>query len=62
MKFIDQIQPDVVLLGSNHTAGYSDADWIGGTSDLLARIEPHAGRAAIMQSTPSLPFDARARV
>ena len=59
VKFIDQIQPDVVLRDAKHTAGYSDADWIRGTSDLLARIAPHAGRVVIMQSTPPLPFDAR---
>jgi hypothetical protein len=57
LDFIANLKPELVVLGSTHTANYSMADWIDGTRSLLARIAPNAERIVILRSTPHLPFD-----
>ncbi|MBD8873107.1 acyltransferase family protein [Rhodanobacter sp. DHB23] len=51
------IKPDVVLLGSTDTSGFSKEQWITGTTKVLDVLHPAVGRIWLLRDTPSLPFD-----
>lgn len=57
LRFIADIDPDIVVLGSTSTYEFGEADWVRGTASVLDAIDDSAGRIAIMRSTPALPFD-----
>lgn len=54
---VAEIKPDVVLLGSTDTAGFSKEQWITGTAKVLGVLHPAVGRIWLLRDTPSLPFD-----
>ena len=60
LDYIGEVKPDLVILGSSHTAAFTQAEWIEGSRDVFLRITPHAGELAIMRSTPLLPFNGAA--
>jgi len=57
LDLVSKLAPNMVVLGSTHTAGFSKEDWIEGTRSVLSRIAPHVGKVFILRSTPHLPFD-----
>jgi Predicted acyltransferases len=54
---VAEIRPDVVLLGTVDTDGFSKAQWVDGTAKVLAVLSPAAGRIYLLRDTPHLPFD-----
>ncbi|BFI96750.1 MAG: acyltransferase family protein [Rhodanobacter sp.] len=52
-----RIRPDVVLLGTVDTNGFSREQWVAGTSKVLAVLSPAAGHVWLLRDTPMLPFD-----
>lgn len=58
-QFIVELKPEVLILGSTHTAEFRPEDWVGGTRSLLAVLSPHVGNIAVIRSTPHLPFDGK---
>ncbi|MFK2879017.1 acyltransferase family protein [Rhodanobacter hydrolyticus] len=54
---IAEIKPDVVLLGSTDTNGFSREQWVTGTAKVLGALNPAVGRIWLLRDTPSLPFD-----
>ncbi len=57
LDYVAAVRPDVVVMGTTHTADFDETGWVDGTGDVLARIAPAAGRIFIMRSTPVLPFN-----
>ena len=57
LDYIAETQPDVVIMGTTHTAGFNKDTWISGTDRVLSRIAPSSGSVWIMRSTPILPFN-----
>ena len=54
---IAEIAPDMVIFGSSHVYGFTQAQWHDGTARILRRISPVVGEIYILRSTPTLPFD-----
>lgn len=57
LEYIKQLQPDTVVMGSTHSAPYTEDEWVGGTRSIVAAIAPHVRNLTIIRSTPALPFD-----
>lgn len=57
LDYITHLGPDVVVMGTTHSASFSKDDWIEGTNDVLARVAPASREVFIMRSTPVLPFN-----
>lgn len=51
------IRPDVVLLGTVDTYGFTQEQWVDGTAKLLRVLSPSSGHVYILRDTPTLPFD-----
>lgn len=56
LNYIAKLNPEMVVMGSSHTAAYTGTEWVQGTQSVLARLAPHAKKIAILRSTPALPF------
>ena len=54
---VARLKPDVLLLGSVDTNGFSKAQWVDGTAKVLDVLSPAAGRIYLLRDTPHLPFD-----
>lgn len=54
---IAKIKPDVVLLGTVDTDGFTRKQWIDGTTKVLERLSPVSGHVYLLRDTPGLPFD-----
>lgn len=57
LKRIAVIKPDIVILGSSETNGFTRSQWIDGTARVLDVISPAARKLYVLRSTPQLPFD-----
>ena len=57
LDYVAELRPDVVVMGTTHTADFDRDEWVEGTEAVLARISPVAGKVFIMRSTPTLPFN-----
>lgn len=51
-------KPDILILGSSYTYGFSEHDWTEGTIRVLQQVSHVSGSVAILRSTPVLPFNA----
>lgn len=51
------LKPDIVLLGTVDTDGFSKAQWIDGTARVLDVLSPAVGHVYLLRDTPRLPFD-----
>lgn len=54
---VASLHPDIVLLSTVATNGFSQAQWTEGTSRVLASIAASVNRIIILRGTPRLPFD-----
>ncbi|WP_049621760.1 acyltransferase family protein [Frateuria defendens] len=54
---VARIRPDVVLLGTVATNGFTEPQWVEGTARVLSAISGSAGRIYVLRGTPRLPFD-----
>lgn len=54
---IARIKPDVMLLGTTDTNGFSKEQWIAGTVKVLDILSPAVRRIWLLRDTPNLPFD-----
>ena len=54
---MDSVKPDVLILGSATTYGYSETQWIEGSSRVLERLSKAAATVFVIPGTPSLGFD-----
>jgi len=54
---VASIKPDLVVFGSTYTTGFTQTQWIEGTSRVLKLIAPSSGHVFIMRGTPVLAFD-----
>jgi hypothetical protein len=59
LRYVAQLHPDVVLLGSTYTYDFSPEQWTTGTASVLKSLSSQAGRIYVLRATPRLPFDAR---
>jgi len=54
---IAKIRPDILVMGSTYTTGFSKSQWVDGTSRILEKLTPASGHVYVMRSTPTLAFD-----
>ncbi|WP_243041749.1 acyltransferase family protein [Dyella sedimenti] len=54
---IASLKPDIVVLGSVATSGFTRDQWIDGTAKVLTRLSPAVGRIYMLRGTPHLSFD-----
>jgi hypothetical protein len=54
---LDGIRPDVVVVGSASTYGFSEWSWVEGSARILERLSKAAGKVFVIPGTPSLGFD-----
>jgi len=52
-----KIRPDVTLLGTTDTDGFSREQWVSGTTKVLDVLAPAVGHIWLLRDTPRLPFD-----
>lgn len=57
MERVAELKPDMILMGSADSYGFTQRQWIEGTGKVLKVLAPAAGHVYILRNTPSLPFD-----
>lgn len=60
-KVLDRLpewQPDVVVVGSASTYGFSDQEWISGSQRVWEKIQKTGARVVVLPGTPTLDMDA----
>lgn len=57
LEQVASIKPDVVVLGTGVTNGFTKEQWIKGTSRILAALTTKSGHIYLMRGTPHLAFD-----
>lgn len=54
---VEQMKPDVVILGSAATYDFTAEEWRQGFASVWAQVSRAAGQIYVLRATPSLPFD-----
>ncbi|MCX7513729.1 acyltransferase family protein [Frateuria hangzhouensis] len=57
MKYLAEMKPDTVILGSVATYAFTARQWVGGTERILAPLAAASGHVYLLRSTPRLPFN-----
>ena len=57
LEQVAKLKPDLVLLGTVDTNGFSETQWIHGTTRVLDVLSPAVGHVYLLRDTPRLPFD-----
>lgn len=57
VRYLTDLRPEVLWMGSVATYAYSMEQWIGGTKRLLSSLSPAVGHIYLLRSTPHLPFN-----
>lgn len=57
LQALTVLKPDVVILGSTSTYGFSKKQWLDGTARVLNVISSSAGHIYLLRATPEMPFD-----
>lgn len=57
VETVAKLKPDVVLLGTVDTYGFSENQWIAGTESVLKQLSLATGHIYLLRDTPHLPFD-----
>jgi hypothetical protein len=54
---LDNLKPDVIILGSASSYGFSEQSWLEGSARVLERLSIAARKVFLIPGTPSLGFD-----
>jgi hypothetical protein len=57
LDYITSLHPDVVVLGSSSSYGFSEAQWRAGTARVLEKLHDNVPAIYVLESTPLLPFE-----
>lgn len=57
LDYIDQVEPDVLFIGSSAFYNFTTEDWIGGTRRILDRVASSANNVVLIPGAPRLSFD-----
>jgi hypothetical protein len=57
LDYLSALNPDLVFLGSASTYDFTEAQWIDGSSRVLARLAEAAGKLIVIPGTPKMSFD-----
>lgn len=60
VAMLQELKPDLVVSGSSSSYPFSQQQWIEGSKRVFLLLASSAERVVILQSTPTLPFDAPA--
>lgn len=52
LQWVEAARPDVVILGSSNSYGFTEQEWVAGTRHVLRRAAAAAGHVALLRSTP----------
>jgi peptidoglycan/LPS O-acetylase OafA/YrhL len=54
---LERLRPQVIVVGSAATYGFSEASWVEGSARVFERLSRSAGKVFIIPGTPNLEFD-----
>ena len=54
---LERLQPEVIVVGSAATYGFSEESWVEGSARVFGRLSRSAGKVFIIPGTPTLEFD-----
>lgn len=54
---VASLKPDLLLLSTVSTYGFTESQWVDGTSRILGPVTGSARRIVLLRATPTLPFD-----
>ena len=57
LKAVAALKPDVLILGSTSTYGFTRTQWLDGTSNVLNAVAADVGHIDLVRATPDLPFN-----
>ena len=57
LDYIDEVEPDIVFIGSSASYAFSEAQWTEGSKRILQRLTRAARQVVIIPGTPPLSFD-----
>lgn len=57
LQQVASLKPDIVVLGSAATYGFTHAQWVSGTDSVLDVLSKAAAQLYVLRGTPHLPFD-----
>jgi len=57
VRQVASLKPDIVVLGSASTYGFTQAQWMDGTDSVLSVLSKAATQIYVLRGTPHLPFD-----
>ncbi|HEY9131862.1 MAG TPA: acyltransferase family protein, partial [Dyella sp.] len=57
LDYVRTLRPDLVMLSTVSTNGFSEQQWVEGTERVLERLSQATGHIYILRATPYLPFD-----
>jgi len=57
IEYLEELQPDIVFIGSAATRIFSESEWVEGTERVVARLAVAARHVVIIPGTPALSFD-----
>lgn len=57
LQQVASLKPDIVVLGSAATYGFTQAQWVNGTDSVLGVLSKAAAQLYVLRGTPHLPFD-----
>lgn len=60
LQYLEEIQPEVVILGSSHSYAYSADEWNDGSRRIFEQLRATAGEVYLLLPVPTLGFDAPA--
>lgn len=57
LEQVSATKPDVIMLSTVSTNGFTQKQWVDGTTKVLGAISTSAGHIYVLRGTPDLPFD-----
>jgi peptidoglycan/LPS O-acetylase OafA/YrhL len=57
MRQVASLKPDILVLGSASTYGFTQAQWMDGAASVLSVLSRAATQIYVLRGTPHLPFD-----
>lgn len=57
VSVVSSLKPEVLIMGSAESYGYSEEQWYRGTVSILSQVTQATKQTFIIRATPTLPFD-----
>jgi len=57
LDYIDQVEPDILIIGSSAFYKFTESDWVDGSTRILERVASSVGGVVLIPGIPRLSFD-----